>query len=94
MCSLLTQVEAIDSGKERVNADLLRSVWRRRFEPLHRIIEALRSKNPTLLSRYDDLYSNAFSQLRQDPLLGRVDEIKQQMMRAQENHLGIDLPDR
>lgn len=88
------QVEAIGSGVEEVNEDLLRSVWQRRFEPLHKIIDALRSKDPTVLSRYDDLYSNAFSQLRQDRILGRVDEIKQDMIRAHENRLGIDLPPR
>src|SRR6202007_1947704 len=59
---LTAQVEAIGSGAEEVNPDLLRRVWQRRFEPLHKIIDALRSKDPTVLSRYDDLYSNAFSQ--------------------------------
>jgi hypothetical protein len=91
---IAAQVEAINSGAEKVSADLLRTVWRRRFGPLHKIIEAIRSQNSTLLSHYDDLYSNAFSQLRADPLLGRVDEIRKQITRAQENHLGIDLPRR
>jgi hypothetical protein len=77
---------------EKVDADLLLRVWRSgRFLPLHKIIDALRSKDPKLLSRYDDLYMNGFSQLKGDPLLGRVNVIKDQMMRAQENHLGIDL---
>lgn len=88
---IAAQVEAIDSGVEKVGADLLLRVWSRRFEPLHKIIDALRSKDPTLLSHYDDLYINASSQLRQDPLLARVDEIKNQMTRDRENRLGIDL---
>lgn len=58
------------------------------------LIEALRSKKPTLLSRYEDLYSKAFSQLKEDPVLNRVDEMKQDMIRAQENRLGIDVAHR
>ncbi|HEX6823710.1 MAG TPA: hypothetical protein VF123_16745 [Candidatus Sulfotelmatobacter sp.] len=89
---IAAQAEAIRSGKEKVNAELLRSVWRKRFQPLHKIVEALRLKDHRLLSRYDDLYTNAFSHLKQDPLLDRLDVIKGQIMRHEENHLGIDLP--
>lgn len=88
---IAAQIEAIDSGAERVDADLLRKVYCRRFEPLHKIIDALRRNEEVVLNRYDDLYIKASSQLKQDQLLGRVDVMKGQMIRAQENQLGIDL---
>jgi|ERR1039458_3210828 hypothetical protein len=88
---IAAQVEAIDSGGEKVDADLLRKVYCRRFEPLHNIIDALRRNEQTFLNRYDDLYIKAFSQLKEDQLLGRVDLIKDQMIRAHENQLAIDL---
>jgi len=88
---IAAQIEAIDSGEEKVDADLLRKVYCRRFEPLHNIIDALRRNEQAFLNRYDDLYMKAFSQLKEDQLLGRVDVIKNQMTRAHENQLGIDL---
>ncbi len=93
MLSLLiaAQIEAIDSGTEKVDHNLLRGVYRRRFEPLHKVINALRSSDQASLNHYDDLYLKAFSALNRDPLLGRVDQIKNEMARARENELAIDL---
>lgn len=88
---IAAQVDAIESGAERVDANLLRKVYCTRFEPLHKIIDALRRNNETVLSHYDDLYVKAFSQLKEDKLLGRMDVVKGQIMQAQENQLGIDL---
>ena len=88
---IAAQVEAIDSGREKVDADLLREVFCRRFKPLHNIIDALRRNEQSFLNRYDDLYIKAFPQLKEDRLLRRVDVIKDQMRRDHENQLGIDL---
>ena len=62
-----------------------------RGEVSHKIIDALRRNEEVLLNRYDDLYIKAFTQLKQDQLLGSLDVMKRQMIRAQENQLGIDL---
>lgn len=83
------QVEAIDSALESVDKDLLRSVYLERFKPLHKILNALRSQNIGLLNRYDDLYMKSLSELKDDPVMGRIDMLRMQLAAAQENQLGI-----
>jgi AAA domain-containing protein len=83
------QIEAIDSGAERVDEVLLRDVYLERFKPLHKIINALRSKDLGLLNRYDDIFIKAFSELKDDGLLARIASLQAQLAAAQENQLGI-----
>jgi hypothetical protein len=64
------------------------------FSRRTKIVNALRSNDLTLLNHYDDLYMKAFSEVTQDPLLGRVNVIKKEMVLADENQLAIDLSPR
>lgn len=50
----LTQIEAINSGKEKISLTLLRSVYKRQFSLLHTVFSAIRRKKT---SRYEDLIS-------------------------------------
>jgi hypothetical protein len=59
------------------------------LKPLHKIITALRSQDLGLLSRYDDLYIKAFTELKNDGLMGRIESIRVQLAAAQDNQLGI-----
>lgn len=86
---IAAQIEAIDSGKEMLSKDLIKSVYDQRFKPLHPILDALRSGKQSIISRYDDLYPKAFSGLKADPLLNRIEEIHAQMAANQERSLGI-----
>lgn len=86
---IAAQIEAIDSGKEKLSKDLIRRVYDTRFVPLHPIINALRSNNQDVIRQYDDLYPRAFGQLSRDPLLGRMEELHQQAAASQERTLGV-----
>jgi hypothetical protein len=59
------------------------------LKPLHKIITALRSQDLGLLSRYDDLYIKAFTELKNDDFMGRIESIRVQLAAAQDNQLGI-----
>lgn len=50
----LTQIEAINSGKEKITQTLLKSVYKRHFSLLHTVFSAIRRKN---LARFEDLIS-------------------------------------
>jgi AAA domain-containing protein len=84
------QIEAIDSGSERVDTALLRKVYERRFQPLHKIIEALESGEKGRMDHYDDLYLKAFEELTADPLLNGLDHIQRQMNQSKERELGVE----
>lgn len=86
---IAAQIEAIDSGRETVDVNLIRSVYAERFKPLHRIINAIRSNKSGQLDQFDDLYLRAFSELKSDPLVSRIDEIRNQLAASQERNLGI-----
>jgi len=55
----IAQKEAILNEVERVNAVYLEYIWNLRMRELSPAIAALRSGNPELLSKFDDLYRNA-----------------------------------
>lgn len=86
---IASQVEAINGGTETVSIDLIKRVYDERFKPLHRIINALRSNNKNIVEQYDDLYPKAFEELKGDPILSRIEEIKAQQGAEQELSLGI-----
>lgn len=86
---IAAQIEAIDSGKEKLTKDLIKRVYDQRFKPLHPIIDALRSGKQSIISQYDDLYPKAFDGLKADPLLSRIDDLRAQIAAKQERSLGI-----
>lgn len=86
---IAAQIEAIDSGKEKLTKDLIKRVYDQRFKPLHPIIDALRSGKQSIISQYDDLYPKAFDGLKADPLLSRIEELRAEMAAKQERSLGI-----
>jgi len=64
------QIEAITSGKEQVNAYLIKSIFNSKlFSPLHGMLEALKSKNKYLMNQFDDLYLKSFHLLEDNPML-------------------------
>lgn len=86
---IAAQIEAIDSGRESVDIDLIKAVYGERFKPLHRIINAIRSNKSATLDQYDDLYLKAFTELKTDPLVSRIDAIRNELAASQEQKLGI-----
>ncbi|WP_374487138.1 TniB family NTP-binding protein, partial [Zoogloea sp.] len=86
---ICAQIEAIDSGKEKVGKDLIKQVYEERLKPLHPILNALRTNNQSIIQQYDDLYPRAFDALRVDPLVSRLAEIYAEMTIRQERSLGI-----
>jgi hypothetical protein len=49
-----------EDGAEKVDADLIRKVYRERMTPLHPAIRILRSGDPNLMEGFDDLHRNAY----------------------------------
>lgn len=86
---IAAQIEAIDSGEDKLTKDLIKRVYVHRFKPLHSIIDALRSGKQSIIAQYDDLYPQAFEGLKADPLLSRIEELRTQMAANQERSLGI-----
>jgi hypothetical protein len=54
------QLAAIDDGSERVDEALIRKVFEEQMEPLHPAVEVLKSRDPRLLDKFDDLYKSAW----------------------------------
>ncbi|MCY7294978.1 ATP-binding protein [Alteromonas sp. a30] len=52
---VLAQARAIAIGSERITAPLLEKVYFDEFQPVHPMIDALKSGNPNLIKNYDDL---------------------------------------
>ncbi|WP_335340223.1 AAA family ATPase [Collimonas arenae] len=56
-----------DGGHERVDADLIRHVFKERMKPLHQAVRILKSGDPRLLDKFDDIYNNLYpTQSRND----------------------------
>lgn len=72
------QVEAIRSGAERIDPALLRKVYAAQLQPLHPVLDALRSKDKNRIEKYEDLYMPAFEEAAEGGVTGRL-----QMMLAQ-----------
>lgn len=51
----LAQIRAIEAGTECITTELLETVYRDEFKPVHPMLEALRSKDPEEIARYSDL---------------------------------------
>lgn len=52
------QAAAIEDGSERVDEALIRKVFDERMKPLHPAIRVLKSGDPRLLDKFDDVYKN------------------------------------
>jgi hypothetical protein len=54
------QMTAI-GGQERIDTTLMETVYQEQMKPLHSALDALRSKDPKQIARFDDLYFDAAS---------------------------------
>lgn len=55
-----SQLAAMENGTEKVDADLIRKVFKERMQPLHPAIRILKSGDPRLMDEFDDLYKNLY----------------------------------
>jgi len=55
-----SQLAAMEDGSEKVDADLLRKVFKERMQPLHPAVRILKSGDPRLMDGFDDLYKNLY----------------------------------
>jgi hypothetical protein len=74
-----SQIEAIWSECEHVDAKTLRDTYHKRLTPLHGILNALRSKDKTRLDKYDDLYLRAFNEVEFAGVTNRLSTMLEQM---------------
>ena len=51
----LIQIHAITIGLEKITSELFKKVYEEQLQPVHDILDALRSGNPTRIARYSDL---------------------------------------
>lgn len=51
----LVQIHAITIGLEKINSELFKKVYEEQLQPVHDILDALRSGNPARIARYSDL---------------------------------------
>lgn len=51
----LVQMHAITIGLEKITPELFKKVYEEQLQPVHDILDALRSGNPALIARYSDL---------------------------------------
>lgn len=73
------QIEAINTGNETVDAKMLRYVYKTQLQPIHDMINALRSKDKKALAQYEDLYRVSTKGLKSDNTSNRYDELKSQI---------------
>lgn len=57
-----SQFAAIENGSERVDAALIRKVYKERMQPLHPAVTALESGNHMLIEKFDDIYKSSYPQ--------------------------------
>lgn len=51
----LVQIHAITIGVEKITSELFKKIYEEQFRPVHDILDALRSGNPSRIARYSDL---------------------------------------
>lgn len=51
----LVQIHAITIGLEKITSELFKKVYEEQLQPVHDILDALRSENPARIARYSDL---------------------------------------
>jgi len=52
---VLSQIRAVVTGTERITANILKAVYQDELKPIHPMMEALRSGDPSKIARYSDL---------------------------------------
>lgn len=52
---VLAQIRAVVTGTERITANILKAVYQDELKPIHPMMEALRSGDPSKIARYSDL---------------------------------------
>jgi hypothetical protein len=72
------QLAAIEDCSERVDAALIRRVFKERMQPLHPAIRILQSGNPILLDKFDDLYKNLWPGQKQGDNAGDMTGISKE----------------
>lgn len=91
-----TQTYAIEEEHETVTPKLIRDVFRKRFRPLHRVIEILRENKPDDLGHYDDLFFGGMNELKNDPIQNRFqvmqDEMRLKMANIMDNKIENSSP--
>lgn len=55
-----SQLAAMEDGLERIDADLIRKVFKERMQPLHPAIRILQSGDPRLMDKFDDIYKDLY----------------------------------
>ncbi|QAY84029.1 ATP-binding protein [Pseudomonas arsenicoxydans] len=55
------QIAAIEDGSEKIDEKIILKVFEQRMMPLHPAISILKSKNPALLDKFDEAFSNSLS---------------------------------
>jgi len=52
---VLSQIRAVVTGTERITPNIMKAVYRDELKPIHPMVEALRSGDPSKIARYSDL---------------------------------------
>lgn len=52
---VLSQIRAVVTGTERITPSIMKAVYRDELKPIHPMVEALRSGDPSKIARYSDL---------------------------------------
>jgi hypothetical protein len=74
-----SQIDAIRTERECVDAKMLKNTYDGRLAPLHGILNALRSRDKTRLDKYDDLYLRAFNEVEFAGVTNRLSTMLEQM---------------
>jgi hypothetical protein len=82
------QTFAIEEGIETITHTFIEEVYKDRFRPLHPIIDILSRNNENELANYDDLYFDAMKTFKTDPVQTRIDHVRSELHRKQEELKG------
>jgi hypothetical protein len=77
------QKEAINRGTEVVDEKMLRYVYRTQLQPVHEMLNALRSKTIKSLAKYEDVYRISTDALNEAEPQNRYDELAKQTKQNQ-----------
>ncbi len=78
------QTFAIEEGMETVTPAMIEDVYQNRFRPLHPMIQILSRNDEEELAQYDDLYFDAMSGFKTDPLQTRLERVRSALTLKQE----------
>jgi hypothetical protein len=98
---MFAQERAIDSGKEMITGDIIRSAAKDKLRMPREVLQALKAKDIRVLERYEDLYCSLFkTYLHKQPVeiraVGRINSapevqtLLEESHETTEQHLGLD----